>query len=165
MVTPLAPCWYCSGLVRQFAIPTVIVGECVNLRGGIDWLRDLCLSFPHATEQVTWGALTFRISGKIFAVTVLEPAKVWLSFKCSAENFAELTERAGIIPAPYLARAQWVALETRDALSREELATLLRESYDFVFAKLPRKTRESLLQQPGPPSKRKPAPRTARKGS
>jgi predicted DNA-binding protein (MmcQ/YjbR family) len=136
------------------------------MRADIDWVRDLCLSFPHATEQVTWGAdLTFRISGKIFAVTVLEPAKVWLSFKCSAENFAELTERAGIIPAPYLARAQWVALETRDALSREELATLLRESYDFVFAKLPRRIRESLLQQPRPRSKRKPAPRKPRKKS
>ena len=136
------------------------------MRADIDWVRHLCLSFPHATEQVTWGAdLTFRISGKIFAVTVLEPAKVWLSFKCSPQNFAELTERAGIIPAPYLARAQWVALETRDALSREELATLLRESYDFVVAKLPRKIRESLLQQPRPRSKRKPAPRKPRKRS
>jgi len=40
MVTTLAPCWYCSGLVRQFAIPTVIVGESMNFRGGIDWLRE-----------------------------------------------------------------------------------------------------------------------------
>jgi cytosine/creatinine deaminase len=40
MATTLAPCWYCSGLVRQFAIGTVVVGESVNFRGGIDWLRD-----------------------------------------------------------------------------------------------------------------------------
>jgi cytosine deaminase len=40
MVTTLAPCWYCSGLVRQFGISTVIVGESVNFRGGIDWLRE-----------------------------------------------------------------------------------------------------------------------------
>ena len=40
MVTTLAPCWYCSGLVRQFGIPTVIVGESTNFRGGIDWLRE-----------------------------------------------------------------------------------------------------------------------------
>ncbi len=40
MVTTLAPCWYCSGLVRQFNIGTVIVGESVNFRGGIDWLRE-----------------------------------------------------------------------------------------------------------------------------
>ena len=40
MVTTLAPCWYCSGLVRQFNIGTVIVGESINFRGGIDWLRE-----------------------------------------------------------------------------------------------------------------------------
>jgi cytosine/creatinine deaminase len=40
MVTTLAPCWYCSGLVRQFNIGTVIVGESVNFAGGLDWLRE-----------------------------------------------------------------------------------------------------------------------------
>ena len=40
MVTTLAPCWYCSGLIRQFGIGTVVVGESVNFQGGVDWLRD-----------------------------------------------------------------------------------------------------------------------------
>jgi cytosine deaminase len=40
MVTTLAPCWYCSGLVRQFNIGTVIVGETLNFQGGVDWLRE-----------------------------------------------------------------------------------------------------------------------------
>jgi len=40
MVTTLAPCWYCSGLIRQFGIGKVLVGESVNFRGGIDWLRE-----------------------------------------------------------------------------------------------------------------------------
>lgn len=40
MVTTLAPCWYCSGLVRQFQIGTVVVGESVNFAGGLDWLRE-----------------------------------------------------------------------------------------------------------------------------
>ena len=40
MATTLAPCWYCSGLIRQFGILTVVVGESVNFRGGIDWLRE-----------------------------------------------------------------------------------------------------------------------------
>lgn len=40
MVTTLAPCWYCSGLVRQFRIGTVVVGESVNFSGGLAWLRD-----------------------------------------------------------------------------------------------------------------------------
>src|SRR3989440_7478133 len=40
MVTTLAPCWYCSGLIRQFQIGTVVVGESVNFRGGIGWLGE-----------------------------------------------------------------------------------------------------------------------------
>jgi cytosine/creatinine deaminase len=40
MATTLAPCWYCSGLVRQFGIGTVVVGEAINFPGGLDWLRE-----------------------------------------------------------------------------------------------------------------------------
>lgn len=40
MVTTLSPCWYCSGLVRQFGIGTVVIGESVNFQGGADWLRE-----------------------------------------------------------------------------------------------------------------------------
>jgi len=110
-----------------------------------DWVRKTCLSFPDASEHVIWeGDLTFKVGGKMFAHTVLEVAPVWLSFKASHENFAELTERPGIIPAPYLARAQWIALEKRDALPLEQLADLLRESYDLVVAKLPRNIRDEL---------------------
>src|SRR6202040_2636328 len=116
----------------------------------IDQLRKVCLGFPGATEQTVWeGDLTFKVANKMFAHTVLEVAPVWLSFKASPENFAELTERAGIIPAPYLARAQWVALEKKDALPLDELTALLRESYELVVAKLPKKIRESLVSEKG----------------
>ena len=111
----------------------------------VEWLRKTCMAFPGATEQIQWGNdLLFKVGGKMFAVTPLEPAPVCLSFKASPENFAELTERADIIPAPYLARAQWVALQTRDALPADELASLLRQSYDMVFAKLPKKARDAV---------------------
>lgn len=111
----------------------------------IEWIRDLCLSFPHTTEQIQWGDdLVFKVAGKIHAITVLRPAKTWLCFKVSPEKFPELTERPGVIPAPYLARAKWVALETKDAVSPGELRIFLRDSYDMVVAKLPRKTREAL---------------------
>ena len=40
MVTTLAPCWYCSGLIRQFRIGAVVVGESVNFAGGVEWLRE-----------------------------------------------------------------------------------------------------------------------------
>jgi predicted DNA-binding protein (MmcQ/YjbR family) len=111
----------------------------------IDQLRKVCLSFPGATEQIQWGDdLLFKVGGKMFAITPLEPARLWLSLKADPEEFAELTERAGIIPAPYLARAKWIAVETPETLSQTEAAALLRKSYDLVAAKLPRAVRESL---------------------
>jgi predicted DNA-binding protein (MmcQ/YjbR family) len=111
----------------------------------LDQLRRLCLSFPGTTEQIQWGDdLLFKVGGKMFAVTRLEPAKVWLSLKANPENFAELTERPGVIPAPYLARAKWIALESADALSDAELSQLLRESYELVRAKLPRRINASI---------------------
>jgi predicted DNA-binding protein (MmcQ/YjbR family) len=111
----------------------------------VESIRKLCLGFPHATEQVQWGDdLVFKVAGKMFAVAPLIPAPVFVTVKASDESFAELTERAGIIPAPYLARAKWVALEHADVVPSAELASLLRTSYDLVLAKLPAKTRASL---------------------
>src|SRR5271170_5858493 len=132
-----------------------------------EWVRERCLSFPSATEHVIWGNdLTFKIAGKIFAHLVLDPAPpVWLSFKATPENFYELTERQNIIPAPYLARASYVALQTRDALAAEELASLLRESYELVVARLPKKTRDALANGilVGAPAARKTARKTTRR--
>src|SRR4051812_17230970 len=108
----------------------------------VDFIRKYCLSHPHVTETVQWGNdLVFKVGGKMFAATPLEPAAVCLSFKCSPEDFADLTERRNIIPAPYLARAQWVALETGDTLSTDELKCYLGRAYDIIFAKLPKKLR------------------------
>ena len=130
----------------------------------VESIRKLCMSFPHSTEQIQWGYdLVFKIAGKMFAITPLEPAPVFLTIKASDESFAELTERPGIIPAPYLARAKWVALERADAVSPAELASLLRNSYDLVVAKLPAKTRAA-LSSAKPKSKRAgPAAKFARK--
>ncbi len=113
----------------------------------IDQLRELCLSFPGVTEQIQWGDnLLFKVGGKMFAVTPLVPAKVWISLKASPDNFVELTERSGVLPAPYLARAKWISLESADALPDAEIVQLLRESYELVLAKLPRKIRESVAK-------------------
>ena len=54
---------------------------------------------------------------------------------------AELTERPGIVPAPYLARAKWVALEKYSALRKSEYERVLEASYDLVVAKLPKAKR------------------------
>lgn len=115
----------------------------------IEWIRQRCLALPHTTEHVQWGIdLVFKVGGKMYAVMPTEPAPVLLSFKCSDETFAELVERPGIIPAPYLARAKWVALQNESALSRAELGRLLAEAHDLVLEKLPRSAQASLGKAP-----------------
>ena len=118
----------------------------------IDWVREHCLSLPHTTEKVQWGDnLVFKVGGKMYAVVALEPrerGETWMSFKCGAEEFATLIERPGIIPAPYLARAQWVALEAGDALSRDEVRRLLSEAHSLIFAKLPNSVQKKLSAVP-----------------
>jgi predicted DNA-binding protein (MmcQ/YjbR family) len=108
-------------------------------------LREYCLTFPGATEQIQWGAdLVFKVGGKMFCVACTEAAPNVMSFKCDEETFAELCERDGIIPAPYMARAKWVALERWDTLSDRELKPLVAEAYRLVKEKLPKKTQASL---------------------
>ena len=103
-------------------------------------IRAHCLSLPNVTEQVQWGAdLLYKIGGKMFVVTNMAPEPVSLSMKASPERFYELLERAGVKPAPYLARAQWVHLDARNDLSWAELKALIEESYAIVRSKLPKR--------------------------
>jgi len=118
----------------------------------IDELRKICLAFPGATEQIQWeDNLLFKVGGRMFAVVPLEPSRVWLSLKADPEEFVELVEKPGIIPAPYLARAKWIAIEAREALPQTEVAALLRKSYELVFARLPERARRSLTSAAAKP--------------
>ncbi len=51
MVTTLAPCWYCSGLVRQFGFGTLVVGESCNFQGGLEWLRSLGVGIVNLNSE------------------------------------------------------------------------------------------------------------------
>ncbi len=111
----------------------------------VDFIRELCLSLPNATEEIQWGDhLLFKIGGKMFAITTLGPEGVRLSLKSTPEKFYELTEIDGVIPAPYMARNFWISLERWDALRRNEIEELVRESYGLVMAKLPKKKQQEL---------------------
>ncbi|HMD98775.1 MAG TPA: MmcQ/YjbR family DNA-binding protein [Terriglobia bacterium] len=123
----------------------------------VDRIREVCLSLPGTTEQIQWGDnLVFKVAGKIFVIATLE-AGGRFSFKCPEETFYELTELAGISPAPYLARAHWVLIDPAACRLRPgEVERLLRQSYDLVVAKLPKKTQAALKSSgsktPGRPS-------------
>ena len=116
----------------------------------LEQIRDVCMSFPGATEQIQWGEdVVFKVAGKMFVVVGPAPGNCF-SFKCEEEAFHELTELPGIIPAPYLARAKWVQIRPAECrLRAEEIAALLRQSSDVVVAKLPQKTQQALpVKQP-----------------
>jgi predicted DNA-binding protein (MmcQ/YjbR family) len=114
----------------------------------VEAVRKICRSFPGVTEDVKWGNdLVFSVGTKMFAVVDLEPPYS-VAFKCTEESFGELTERTGIIPAPYLARAMWVQeTEFGEALDLRELAGLLRQAYDVVVARLPKSRRPGPVAQ------------------
>jgi predicted DNA-binding protein (MmcQ/YjbR family) len=127
----------------------------------IDRLREYCRTFPYVSENIQWGNdLVLKVGpkqgGKMFAVACLDAATpVRCSFKCTPEEFTELQERDGIIPAPYLARAHWVALERYDALSDAEFKRLLKQAYELVLAKAPkRKAAASITRGARRPSAR-----------
>ena len=117
----------------------------------VDFIREVCLSLPNVTEEIQWeDHLLFKIGGKMFAITTLGPVGMRLSVKSTPEKFAELTEIPGVIPAPYMARNFWVALERWDALRRSEIEELVRESYALVLAKLPKKKQAELSSVASP---------------
>lgn len=108
------------------------------------------LSLPHVTEAEQWGGLLFRVGektagGKMFAMLNLEPdAAGVISFGAGAERFHEFCERDGLKPAPYLARAFWVAAERWTALRNSEWEEALRAAHGLTWAKLPKKVRVAL---------------------
>lgn len=107
--------------------------------------KALCRTFPGCTEDIKWGAdAVFSVGGKMFAVSGSEVPATGMSFKVDDERFLELTDRAGIIPAPYLARAKWVFVENAKALSDKEAAALLRRSYELVLARLTKKLQREI---------------------
>jgi predicted DNA-binding protein (MmcQ/YjbR family) len=109
-----------------------------------DAFRDYCLSFPGATEKVQWGHdLLFQVGGKTFVFAGFD-APWSFSIKCSDEEFAELIEREGIEPAPYLARNKWVLVKTLTTLPTKELQARIRNSYEMIASKLPKKVQASL---------------------
>ncbi len=82
----------------------------------------------------------------MFAVLGLDNLR--LSFKCSPGTFADLIEREGICPAPYVGRYKWVMLDRLDAVGWDELQELIRQSYEMVAAKAPKKKPREKQKKP-----------------
>lgn len=107
-------------------------------------MQKYCLSFPGAHEGVKWeDHLCFMVAEKMFCITGFAD-NATVSFKVSDEEFEELCEREGIIPAPYMARNKWVQATRRNALKPKEWEYYLRNSYELIKSKLPKKVQEQI---------------------
>jgi predicted DNA-binding protein (MmcQ/YjbR family) len=118
-------------------------------------VREYLLQLPYVAETMQWGAnLVFwvgdkAIGGKMFALLNLDDDQQGvLSFAAGQERYAELLETEGVFPAPYLARAHWVAIRHWGVLRSSELEELLKSGHGLVYAKLPKKTRDVLAMPP-----------------
>lgn len=109
-------------------------------------LRQFALSLPHTTWVKQWGeCLVFKVANKMFLIIALDAETIdGVVFKCTPEEFDELTDIDGVTQAPYCAKRHWVRVSDLGALSAAELEQRIRHSYDLVVAKLPKKTQVAL---------------------
>jgi predicted DNA-binding protein (MmcQ/YjbR family) len=107
----------------------------------LEALRKHCATLAGATRDIKWEVdEVYSVGGKMFAVFWIDRGKAkTASFKCDAERFLELTDQAGIVPAPYLARAHWVQVRDAKALPDAAARDLVSRSHALVMAKLTRK--------------------------
>ncbi|GAC1623234.1 MAG: MmcQ/YjbR family DNA-binding protein [Nevskia sp.] len=108
-----------------------------------DRLRRLCLAWPGVGADLKWQEdLVFSVAGKMFAaLCVRGPQTGKLGFKVPDDHFLALTERPGIVPAPYAARYKWIAIAEPGDFDQAWLERMIRQSFELVAAKLPKKTR------------------------
>ena len=115
-----------------------------------------CKALPGATYDVKWGKdECYSVGGKMFAVigpggTYGGPrAAAWsIGFKVDDYRFLELTDREGIIPAPYMAKHKWVLVRDPRKVGDAELKELIARSHALILSKLPKKLQAKL--DPGP---------------
>jgi len=102
------------------------------------------MSFPGVTEQIQCEIdLLFKVGGKMFVVCGTQSASA-ISLKANPEKFDELVEIPRVIPAPYLARNKWVAIQNKNGLKIPEIKNLIKESYELVFSKPPKKIKDEI---------------------
>lgn len=110
-------------------------------------IHRLALSLPHTRASEQWGGIAFKVEEKVFLLVTLDAATIeGVTFKCTPEEFDELTEIDGIEQAPYFAKRLWVRVGDLSALSAAQLEQRIRRSFELVVANLPKKVRATLQQ-------------------
>lgn len=111
-----------------------------------------CTTLPAATRTVQWeGVVVFKVGGKMFCLIAPTGHSVArLSFKSAPEHYDALSSSPGFRPAPYLARAKWVAVDEPKVLSSAEMRAYIRRAHAVIAAGLPKKKQRELGLLSGP---------------
>ena len=109
-------------------------------------LRQFALALPQTAVVKQWGeCLVFKVAGKMFLLIALDGETIeGITFKCTPDEFDELTDTDGIEQAPYCAKRHWACVRDLGALPAAELERRIQRSYDLVVAKLPKKIQATL---------------------
>ena len=111
----------------------------------IDLLREISTKLKGTTEDIKWeDHLCFNVGAKMYLITTLEGDPTNATFKVPEEDFDEMCSREGFSKAPHLGRYFWVHIEDISKLSRKEWEHFIKQSYNLVAAKLPKKTKQEL---------------------
>ncbi len=112
-----------------------------------DALRDLCLSFPGATEELPFGPVTtvFKVERKIFLLTALDAEPLHMSVKCEPELAEQLrSSYPAIVPGYHLNKRHWNTVTLDGSLPGQLVRDLVEDSYDLVVSALPKRVQASL---------------------
>ena len=116
----------------------------------IEAFREYCLAKPMVTETLPFGpeTLVFKVAGKMFAATGLDEEMFRVNLKCNPERAQQLREaHPQIIPGWHMNKKHWNTVSMQDDISDERIREWIRDSYDLVVAKLPKKDREKLSHE------------------
>ncbi len=111
----------------------------------IENLQQICEQLNGVTQDIKWeNHLCFNIGGKMFLLTSPDSIPHSASFKVTDDDFYELCNKEGFIPAPYLARYKWIHLDDINRLSRKDWEKFIRQSYELIYSKLPARTKKQI---------------------
>ncbi len=111
----------------------------------LEELQKVCKKLKAVTEDVKWGHdLCFCVGEKMFLVAGLDEHPTTASFKVPDEDFDEMCQRDGFIPAPYMARNKWVRIDDISRLTKKEWEHFAKQSYDMIKSKLTKKLQKDL---------------------
>ena len=111
----------------------------------IEDIQNICRELPGVTEDIKWEHdLVFSVGNKMFCVVGIDQNPVSASFKVTDEEFDEISSKPYFKPAPYVAKYKWVLAEDITKMKKADWKKYIKQSYELVKDKLPKKLKTQL---------------------